>query len=180
MKATYIFTLMLVFGLSAFSCSKDDENKANPANITTPAAKLTDNEKSDLLLMREEEKLARDVYLYAYDLYGMNIFNNISGSEERHMDHILDLLITYEVDDPAFDERGKFNHPELQKLYDELTARCNLSLLDALMVGATIEDLDIFDLEKMHGKNSEIRYPCSLREVALRIPKPHSSLLKSN
>ena len=56
---------------------------------------MTQAEKDGLILMREEEKLARDVYLHSFDLYGVQIFSNISNAEQTHMDRILDLLITF-------------------------------------------------------------------------------------
>ncbi len=54
---------------------------------------LTLQEQQDLLFLREEEKLARDVYLYSFDLYGDVIFNNIASSEQQHMDQVLTLLM---------------------------------------------------------------------------------------
>ena len=42
--------------------------------------------------MREEEKLARDVYLTLYDIWGTPAFNNIASSEQTHMDAVLMLI----------------------------------------------------------------------------------------
>jgi hypothetical protein len=42
---------------------------------------LNDTEEADLLVLREEEKLAHDVYIALYDLYHQNIFSNIAGAE---------------------------------------------------------------------------------------------------
>jgi hypothetical protein len=44
------------------------------------AVDLSDAEKASLTLMREEEKLARDVYVYVYDIWGTPIFSNIATS----------------------------------------------------------------------------------------------------
>jgi len=100
--------------------------------------------------MREEEKLARDVYDYLYEKYSdsvaATVFDNISNSEQRHMDMVLALLIKYNIDDPASPEPGVFTIPELQELYNQLIALGEQSFLDALKVGATIEDVDIYDL----------------------------------
>jgi len=144
----YILTIILSFGMIGNSCSKEEETAPQVGgNDTLSSVELTQGEKDCLLQMREEEKLARDVYLYAGDLYGMQIFSNISASEQRHMDEVLKLLDTYELDDPASQDIGKFNNAEIQNLYNDLTSKCDKSLLDALLVGATIEDLDLFDLE---------------------------------
>jgi len=111
---------------------------------------LTQDEKDMLIKMREEEKLARDVYDYLYLKYGdtLDIFNWISNSEQFHMNNVLEVLVKYDIPDPALSEPGQFNAPQLQDLYEQLTAAGDVSVIDALKVGATIEDLDIYDLEE--------------------------------
>lgn len=102
-----------------------------------------------LLYMREEEKLARDVYSAFKDEWGLKVFRNISRSEQRHMDVIKTLLDRYGLDDPAAGNgRGVFSNKELQELYDELIAKGKKSVRDALEVGVIIEETDIDDLEK--------------------------------
>ena len=114
----------------------------------TPASAsvLAEAEARDLLFMREEEKLARDVYLAMHGEYGLRVFSNIPKAEQRHMDALLGLLNTYGLEDPALDPIGKFANPELQELYDTLVAMGLESKLDALMVGALIEEVDIEDI----------------------------------
>jgi hypothetical protein len=57
------------------------------------------------------------------------------------------LLDKYGIEDPIKDDtRGVFTDPHMADLYAQLTAKGDASLLDALLVGATIEDLDIKDL----------------------------------
>ncbi|WP_396171555.1 DUF2202 domain-containing protein [Flavobacterium sp.] len=107
---------------------------------------LSQAEITDLKFLREEEKLARDVYLYAYDKYQLHIFDNISRSEQRHMDSVIYLMNKYDIQDSASTERGVFNNPDLQKLYSSLTKQVDISSVEALKAGATIEDLDINDI----------------------------------
>jgi hypothetical protein len=115
-----------------------------------PVPTLTTAEEQGLLQMREEEKLARDVYLFLHDLWGQPIFQNISESEQRHMDAILNLLKKYGLHDPASGKaQGEFSDTHIQLLYNTLTGAGSLSQVEALRVGATIEDLDIFDLEEL-------------------------------
>jgi hypothetical protein len=110
---------------------------------------LSDIEVEGLLYMREEEKLARDVYLTLYDKWGLRIFQNISGSEQTHMDAVKTVLDRYGLEDPAAgNEIGVFTDLTLQALYDQLVAEGNQSLADALRVGAAIEEIDILDLEE--------------------------------
>lgn len=108
---------------------------------------LTAQEKSDLTFMREEEKLARDVYLTLYDVWGTPVFANIALSEQQHMDAILNLLNLYKLPDPAAGKLvGEFVNAELQELYHELVARGRHSVVEALKVGGVIEETDIEDL----------------------------------
>ena len=112
------------------------------------AGGLSQAEIDALSYMREEEKLARDVYLAMGRIWGLPVFNNIASSEQTHMDAILTVLNTYGLADPAATEEGKFNNPDLQALYDQLVQKGSLSETDAFMVGAAIEEIDILDLRE--------------------------------
>jgi hypothetical protein len=116
---------------------------------------LTDVEIKGLLFMREEEKLAGDVYRYLYDLWGSSIFQNIARSEDTHTDAVLSLLNQYGIEDPALAETGVFSDPDLQALYDELTAMGSESLKDAFLVGTAIEEIDILDIEEYIEQTDE-------------------------
>jgi hypothetical protein len=132
----------------------------------------------DMKFMREEEKLARDVYATLYDHFdsqGMTLylFDHIASSEQRHMDAMLNLLAKYGIPDSAVDggqgvypdscpwdgkdkEACRFNNQVLADLYTQLIKEIKdgknkspltaFSPLDAFLVGAYIEELDISDL----------------------------------
>ncbi|WP_234553340.1 DUF2202 domain-containing protein [Thermus caliditerrae] len=113
----------------------------------SPAPTLTPQEREGLLWMREEEKLARDVYLTLGKLYPIPAFQNIAHSEKQHMAAVARLLAAYGLPDPAQGKGvGEFSNPELARLYQELVAKGQASLQAALAVGAYIEELDIQDL----------------------------------
>jgi len=97
--------------------------------------------------MREEEKLARDVYLTFYEEWGLTIFDRIANSEQRHTDVIKNLIDKYGLDDPYRDAIGSFTNDELQSLYDSLVARGRESPTEALIVGGLIEETDIVDIQ---------------------------------
>lgn len=112
---------------------------------------LNQQEKDAILYMREEEKLARDVYNLLYDKWGINPFNNIRQSEQVHMDRMKTLITTYQLEDPVMknlDMQGVFTNVQLQQYFNELSTTGGRSLIDALKVGAKIEELDIADLEE--------------------------------
>ena len=119
--------------------------KGKSGGKPAPVPALSNAEASDLLFMREEEKLARDVYITLYAEWGVRVFDSISQSEQTHMDKILGLLDTYGLEDPALGF-GKFADAELQELFDTLIEAGLLSKLDALMVGALIEEVDMEDI----------------------------------
>jgi len=101
-------------------------------------------------LLREEEKLARDVYLTFTAQYDLLIFSNIARSEQQHMDLVAMVLARYGLPDPAAGNGvGVFTDPWVQDMFDDLTAIGQASLADALLVGALIEDVDIYHLQHM-------------------------------
>jgi hypothetical protein len=118
------------------------------ANLHTAFAVLSDAEAAGLIQMREEEKLAHDVYLAMYTKYGKRIFSNIMVSEQRHMDAVKGLLDKYNLQDPAEGKAvGKFESADIQALYNELLATGMSSLAEAFGAGVRIEEMDIEDLE---------------------------------
>lgn len=101
-----------------------------------------------LAFMREEEKLAQDVYMLFDTLYevpapGANVFRRIAESEGRHAAAVLKLLESYGLPDPAFEEPGRFLDQDLQAMYDTLVLVGQTGLTEALGVGVTIEQQDI-------------------------------------
>ncbi len=129
--------------------SATDFVSIRPAIAALPEQTLSDEERSGLIFMREEEKLARDVYSVLYDKWGLQIFSNIAQSEQTHTEAVRTILTKYNIADPVTDDTiGVFVNSDLQKLYTDLTTRGSVSLEEALTVGALIEDLDIADLQK--------------------------------
>ena len=124
-----------------------------------PKQRLSEKEKEELLYMREEEKLARDVYLTLYRKWRLPIFRNIARAEQRHMDMVGVLIKKYGLKDPVIDRVGVFTNKHIQELYNKLVAEGEKSLIDALKVGALIEELDITDLKKAMANtdNRDIR-----------------------
>ena len=139
--------LVVVGGMTTINITLAQQNRGSTSQATLKTLQLTELEEQNILFMREEEKLARDVYLVMYDLWGADIFVNISESEQRHMDAIERLITRYGLEDPvAVDVIGEFVDPDLQLLYDDLVKAGEASLEEALKVGVLIEEKDIDDL----------------------------------
>lgn len=117
----------------------------------------------DMKFMREEEKLARDVYATLYDFHlaqglTLTVCDNIAYSEQQHMNAVKQLLNNYGIPDSAVeggqgtypescrDTACKFNNDDLTALYVRLVADGKVSGLGALLVGGLIEEVDMINL----------------------------------
>lgn len=163
----FILITIVILALAAAACGSSNAEVADvltvgangSTSVNSPelnqalsgvaASDLSQTELEGLLLMREEEKLARDVYLTLFEMWGLPVLENISNSEQTHTEAVLSLLERYGVSDPALSAVGEFNNQDLQALYDQLVEQGSLSIQEALMVGAAIEEIDILDLEEL-------------------------------
>lgn len=145
-----ICSIFLTFCSSPLESNNLDTSNDDLSKILleTEIEELSEGEINGLLYMREEEKLARDVYIKLYELWNFKVFNKISQSEQKHMNAVKILLDRYSLTDPiSNNEIGVFENSDLQELYENLMEQGSNSILDALKVGAAIEEIDILDLE---------------------------------
>lgn len=155
-RKVILFTLMTIIGAlslmaqNGFGWGRNINGNGNGDCITLPQLPnedVSDLELKSLLAMREEEKLARDVYNYLAGRWDLRVFSQIAISEGKHMEAIKLLLDKYGIVDPVGEDiPGQFSRSDFQALYAELTAAGDASLAEALRVGAKIEDMDISDL----------------------------------
>lgn len=112
-----------------------------------PKQTVSTAERDQLLLMRQEEKLARDVYQVLGLVWNIPVFSNIAQSEQNHMDLVLWALQRYGIQDPLPSNHwGVYKDPAFTTLFVALLQFGINSPQHALAVGAYIEDLDIVDL----------------------------------
>lgn len=146
MKAKHLIAATLIGSLIAGNAAMAAPRAKTTSTTTTT---LVASEIAMLQFMREEEKLARDVYRTMDQYWGTKtaVFANIATSEQQHTDSIDALLDKYQLEDPVVrDVTGVFTNVELQELYDLLVAKGTRSLVDGLYVGALIEETDIEDI----------------------------------
>ena len=166
MKSLVMIAVLFASILAVISCQKENMNGENAqyaslldvsgdgttsvieanlksAMITTSA--LTDNELASLLKMKEEEKLARDVYTALNQKWNSTIFSNISAAESNHLNALVLLLTTY-GGDATIGEPGIFANSDVQALYTKLVTDGSAALAEAYKTGALIEEMDINDL----------------------------------
>lgn len=133
------------------ACGSGDDELFNPIGTLTTA------EIAALKFMREEEKLAYDVYVKLYDRWSASVFLLISLSEATHTLAILALLDKYGIPDPAEGKAaGVYEDPDLQALYNTLIAKGQVSLIEALKVGCLIEETDIHDIQEKKAITNEL------------------------
>lgn len=140
-SAVHTVLLSTALAVVLIGCAKEDSSGP------TPLASLSTTDREMLLFMLEEEKLARDTYMALDAQWAAPQFANITGSEQAHMDKIITLLNRYGVGYTLL-PAGQYAYPELQALYDQFMIDGAQSEANALQIGATIEDLDIMDLQQ--------------------------------
>ncbi len=170
LRSIYAILAVGILSLAVMSCSDsgmDSDHSITSEDIIAnindyPKEDVSDAEVAGLIYMREEEKLARDVYTMMYAKWELRVFNNISRSEQMHMDAVKALLDRYEITDPVGENGiGVFENETLQSLYDQLIEAGNVSLVEALKVGGAIEEIDLLDLENETNNdvdNQDIQY----------------------
>jgi hypothetical protein len=167
MKSLVISSIVVASLFVTSSCQKDDMNvendqyasilavsgdgttsviEANLKSALVETSDLTDSELASLLKMKEEEKLARDVYTVLYQKWGSKIFSNISTAENNHLNAVILLLTNYGVTDVSTGKAGVFEDIAVQTLYNDLVAKATVSIEEAYKTGALIEEMDIKDL----------------------------------
>ena len=144
MKNIIILAAFLLIPLFGQSQCLAKTLKIDTENIN----ELTNKEVKSLKYLREEEYLAGDVYDYLAEIYSLPVFKNIGKSEDLHTEKVRELLEAYDITDPAENHvAGVFENKKLQAHYNSLIALGEKSLSDAVVVGLTIEEMDIKDLQ---------------------------------
>ena len=153
--ALSVFLFTSLPGISVAAGGQSSGGKRGGDSTTSQdSTGLDDNEATHLAFMREEEKLARDVYTKLGMLYPDSVvFGNIDDSEQRHTDAVKSALEQHGLEDPnTNDNLGVYTGAEYAEYFTEkyeyLVNRASSSELDALYVGAFIEELDMRDIRQ--------------------------------
>ena len=161
MKTTILVSIIFATSSLLIACDNNTEqfepiageesavlSETLKAQILSDTATLLPEEVEGLMLMQEEEKMAHDVYSSFYDKFGLRVFANIANSESKHMEAVLWLINSYKLTDPASNELGVFENADIQNLYNKFMSE-GVNEVEALKIGAFIEEYDIADLEKL-------------------------------
>jgi hypothetical protein len=155
--ATLIVISALLLALSVPALAQNQYRGNGPGlGLATSTLPLTADETASLTFMREEEKLARDLYAALDAKWNLAVFKNITLSEDRHFDALGVLLSRYNVPDPAKTTKaGVYSDASLNALYLKLIAKGTISVKDALEVGVIVEKKDIEDLKAALTKTTK-------------------------
>lgn len=136
-----------VMGVDANGTSTFNAGNLAAQLANYPLSALSTAEADSLAFMREEEQLARDMYAVSATRWSPPVFANIAASEATHSAAVKALLDRYQLADPlAGLANNAFKTPAFQSLYSALVATSRVSLIEALKVGAQIEELDMRDI----------------------------------
>ncbi len=163
--AAAVTTLGLGLGISIAATA------APPTPTPTPIASATVDAAvaKELTYMREEERLARDLYQSIAKLYPDNAaaFTRIASSEQRHFESVGLLLTRYGIADPAANSSvGTYADAGLTTAYADLLAKAKGSLTDAYGAGVTVETTDIADLKEILAVSG---LPADVSQVLTRL-----------
>ncbi|SUQ07812.1 Uncharacterized protein conserved in archaea [Vibrio owensii] len=157
MKISKIFvTVSVLLSITSTDCfSKGGQGfqKNKPNSDREVEAGIDDNERLHLIFMREGEKLARDVYInLSMEYPDVSVFGITSNSEALHTSKVLKTLNRFNIDDPVINDNvGVFSSKEFGQYftekYQKLTDAGAISELDALYVGALIEEFDMKEIK---------------------------------
>lgn len=151
MVATLSFTTLEMSARELPTQGKHGANRRGAATIPFPRGSAVGT--MELAKLWEEEKLARDVYNRFAQGTGAAVFRKIAQAESQHMRAVAQL-----ANEPDWrDVPGVFVNAEYQQLYHALLAAGQNSPLDALRVGAKIEEVDIADLKRIISSTNDPR-----------------------
>ncbi|MBX7044179.1 MAG: DUF2202 domain-containing protein [Ignavibacteria bacterium] len=115
-------------------------------------AQISGSDKANLSRVMQEEKLAHDFYSEMNKLYSIRVFENITSGEKMHMDHVLNVMNTYGIENPVDGDKsaaGVFADEKFTVMFGDMTSAGATSVEAALLEAAKFEDMDIAGLTEL-------------------------------
>ena len=163
MKQTKRMVGWLVAGTAALSLGLVPLAAADPGT-------LSENESAELSFMREEERLARDLYQAFADKYdGARPFSMIVKAEQKHHDAVGTLMTRYDVaDSSAGLPAGDYAFDALDELYQTWYAQGSASIESAIRCSWVAMASSKWACQSVPFNRSEKRKMFSLKYVPWR------------
>jgi len=126
------------------------------ALVELKMGQLSESEVEAILYMREAEKLARDVLLALDEQWDSEVLGRVAQSEDTHTEAIKALIDRYNLWDPSsVTWDGYYNNEELLALHRQLVRQGGGSAVDALAVGAQMQEISILDLREYRAETDD-------------------------
>jgi hypothetical protein len=117
---------------------------------------LSESEVEAILYLRESEKLARDVLLALDEQWDSEVLRRVAQAEDTHTEAIKALIDRYNLWDPSsVTWEGYYNNEELLALHRQFVRQGGRSAVDALVVGAQIQEISILDLREYRAETDD-------------------------
>lgn len=118
----------------------------------------------------DEERMAGEIYRSFGEQWKLRPFQNIPRAEARHQAALTQLAQRAGVTIAPTTAVGRYATPEIQARYEALIARGRDSEVEALKVGALIEEQDIADLRVLVATtdNADLRAVAAALEAGSR------------
>jgi hypothetical protein len=121
------------------ACSIFTSVKAQKTTLSTA-------ETNALIVVHENQKLSLFVYDSLYAIWGINPFGNIRSAESQHVNFLNDVAGNYalelETNEPG-NSVATFTTPQAETIYQESISKGSLSVVDALKMGARLEEMSL-------------------------------------
>ncbi|MEZ9330266.1 DUF2202 domain-containing protein [Vibrio breoganii] len=153
LSVSLAFLLLLTLASNGAYSDNKKGGYENLSSVHFVSEAISEHERLHLIFMREEEKFARDVYIkLSIEHPETRIFGKIAIAETHHTGSVFDALLRFNIDDPVVNDNvgvfsGEEFGPYFTEKYTDLTNQGLSSELDALYVGAFIEELDMLDIK---------------------------------
>ena len=121
---------------------------AVPSDPATPLV-LGPAAQAALRFQLDEERMAGELYVALGEKHAVRPFRNIPRAEARHRELLQNLAVRAGWPAPAATVTGRYETAAIQARYDALLARGRGSVIEALQVGALVEEQDIADLRAL-------------------------------
>lgn len=132
---------------------------AHPTTAEAASPGATSLSAGQLTQLREEERMARDLYTRLASSSGEQVFARIATAEQRHLDSVEALMRGRGMDPAAAGtSAGTYAVPALQTAYDTWLARGAASDQAAYAVGVELEKQDIADLRSLAVPTGDSAY----------------------
>ena len=147
-------SVVLVAVVCFIFCGQIDASVSGFDQLSQPS--LEGSTASQVLYLHDQEKLALDLNWEFQEMWDEPIFLSLGALERRHMDELFVLMEIYGLE-PLVTTRteGEYGDGDHMEAYAQLHSRGNVSLLEAYLAAAYVEEWDITKIRAIIDSTDE-------------------------